>query len=239
MIWIAQISKDLIYGFVCAAPFVWTTGYVARISLCMIAPVAVRLWLLWSIASWSAYQYFKIDSDLFIVILGSFGAAHLKLLWSRWNLHHERGGSLTGPSKGLSVMAAVILSLVSAIACTYLIMETTSGFWWDAYFPSVAIIIFATICTAWSYRLNTTAFVWACALGGYVGSLVASVHRDWDMLDATIRLNHYDYGLEMLMLPEYFLFAIAGALAALLMLGLSRVYIRCGNSAATRSSVSP
>jgi hypothetical protein len=225
MDWVAQIFGELIYGLVCAMPFVWTKRYVARISLCMIAPAAFRLWMWWSIASWSAYRYFKIDSGLVIAILGGFGAAHLKFLWSGWGSHNEQTIALTGPLKTLPVIAGVILSFVSAICCTYLIMVVTSGFWWDAYFPTVAIVIFVTVCAAWSYRLDTNAFIWASALGGYVGSLVASVYRDWDILEATTGLHHYDYALEMLMLPEYFFFGVAGALGGVVMVGLSRAYL--------------
>jgi hypothetical protein len=223
--WAVQIFEELIYGLVCAMPFVWTKRYVARILLCMIAPVAFHFWLWWSIASWSTYRYIKIDSGLFIGVLGGFGAAHLKFLWSGWGSHNEQTKALTDPLKTLPVIAGAILSFVSAISCTYLIMLVTSGFWWDAYFPTVAIVIFATVCAAWSYRLDTTAFIWASALGGYVGSLVASVYRDWDILAATTGLHHYDYALEMLMLPEYIIFCVAGALAGVVMVGLSRAYI--------------
>ena len=190
----------------------------------MIAPLAVHAWVLWSIASWSAYQYFKINSGLFIVVLGGFCAAHVKFLWSGWESHKEQKTALTDPLKNLSVTVGLLLSLASAISAIYLIMSVTSGFWWDAYFPIVTGMISLAICAAWRYRLNTVAFIWASALGGYVGRLVATYHDDWQMLEATVRIGHYDVALGMLMLPEYFIFAVGGALAALLMFGLSRVF---------------
>jgi hypothetical protein len=226
MDWI-QILRVLLFGFACAIPFVWTRRYATRLLLCIIAPLVVKWWGMWGIAGWSAYQY--IDSSalffLFILVFGGFCAAHMKFLWSGWSSCKERGISLTDPLKNLSVVVGLLLSMASAFSATYLIMLATSGFWVDAYFPTVTAAIVILICAAWRCRLNTAAFIWASAFGGYGGSLVATWHSDWDMAVATARLGHYHVALSMLMLPEHFIFAVGGALAALLMLGLARAYV--------------
>jgi hypothetical protein len=217
-----------LFGFLCALPFIWNKRYIPRVLLSAFAPVVFSLWLLWTLkGAWFAVvRDFEFTGDLVLEILGGLCAAQLKLVLARWGVQAERDRGLANRLRGLPSAVLVLLSLAAAAVATYLVLELTSGFEWEPDIAIVVAIMCTVICLAWLYRLDTIAFVWIAAAGGYLGSFAAAVHRDWDIIKVTASHHHYDYAAEMLMLPEYFLFAVAGALAAGLMIGFSLIAVK-------------
>ncbi|MGJ4884550.1 MULTISPECIES: hypothetical protein [unclassified Bradyrhizobium] len=217
-----------LFGFVCALPYIWNRRYVPRVLLSAFAPILFQLWLLWNLkGAWFAVaRDFAFSGDLVLEILGGICAAQVRLILARWGLQTSNDRGLIDRLRSLHSVVLMLLSLAAAALATYLMLEWTSGFEWQPYIAIVIAIMSVAICLAWLYRLNTIAFVWTGAAGGYLGSFVAAVHREWDIITATASRQHYDYAIEMLMIPEYFLFAAAGALAAGLMIGFSFVALR-------------
>jgi hypothetical protein len=60
--------------------------------------------------------------------------------------------------------------------------------------------------------------IWASALGGYLGCLVAEWYENWSLIEPMLVRWRYDYLLDRLVLPECFVFALGGELAAVLLL---------------------
>jgi len=103
-------------------------------------------------------------------------------------------------------------------------MSITSGFWWGAYPLIIIVIVFAFISVVLWSRPSVGGLIWASALGGYLGCLVAEWYENWSLLEPMLVRWRYDYLLDRLVLPECFVFALGGELAAVLVLGLSRIH---------------
>ncbi|MGJ4949995.1 hypothetical protein [Bradyrhizobium sp. HKCCYLS20291] len=213
----------ILWGVVCALPYIWNRRYLPRVLLSAFAPVAFQLWLLWGLkGAWFAVaRDFEFNRDLALEIVGGLCAAQVRLVLAHWGIGTARDHSLIDRLRPLSPVVLVPASFAAAALATYLALEWTSGFEFEPPIAIVVVLMSGVICLAWFSRINTIAFVWTGALGGYLGSFVAALHREWDMIVAGVRLKHYEYATGMLMIPEYFLFAAAGALAAALTIGLS------------------
>ena len=228
MDWIVQSLRDFLWGFICAIPFVWTGRYVKRLFLCGIAPVGVYWWTLWGHAGLpAAFSYFKVTSGLLIMVLGGLCAAQAKLLWSAW---YSRGRECKAADslRTLSVKAGLLLAMLSSTSAIYLTMSITSGFWWGSYPLIIIVIVFAFMSVVLWSRLSVGGVIWASALGGYLGCLVAEWYENWSLLEPMLVRWRYDYLLDRLVLPECFVFALGGELAAVLLLGLSRIHFVFG-----------
>jgi hypothetical protein len=72
-------TKDFLFGFVLAMPFMWINRYVLRTSLSMLVPLAIYWWFLWQL---SAPVDVLFNRHAFVLFLGGLCAAQMKLIWT-------------------------------------------------------------------------------------------------------------------------------------------------------------